>query len=371
MGNILHEHAPLMRKYLCGVDFFAKDNVLSGRGGPFAAQLVLFAHGKDQSCTPCFELPISTNRVLETGIASNHAEALAMEPAHIEALKQQIKTLTAEHNHEPLVVLFSSAQPCMACLTKIEICARHLVLNNFIKPKDFILIYGASYEETEKIAGFHDYAYALDFYNYKNNSDAAFHLIESGELPLELAPDHVLSLLNNNPNIESVLVTKDRITGIGFDQRTSFDLFRTSECSALQAASRTLRSEGSQTPWNLQGSSLYTLNPDIGPLSYTECQWASVQKIINLSSDTFCYEKTKGLDCPNCKNHELFRRLSEGYNTPWSMVHVLRDDKFENIGQKEWASLTERVYYNGKETDDPLTNAEKNVFDCLFVPATL
>jgi len=372
MHTALDQHCVRIRTHMDEVDAHARQNVASGKGGPFAAQLTLFSRAADGSCSLHFCCPISTNRVLETGIASNHAEAQALEASHLQSLKREIAALTQDRALAPMVVLFSSAQPCMACLTKIELAARHLVYENLIAPKDFILVYGASYEQTEQVAGFHDYAYALDFFNFKNNPESKYSLISQETQPFTSLEPEIRTMIQSNAVIEAILLRDGQILGLGFDRRTTDDLYKTAECSALHTASRCLKSEGSAAPWNLARCHLYTLNPDIGPLSYTECQWAGVEKIITITSPDLrpvCGEATKYLDCPHCSSNEhLFKKLSEGYNTPWSSVQVMKDMNFPNEAQKEWASRTNHVCYNGHEAGSALSSEEKHIFDNLFDP---
>ena len=374
MKELIHHHAALMRQHLDEVDHFAAESVASGKGGPFGARLVLFAKDKAGNCSPYFAMPVTSNRVLETGLASQHAEAEALDPAHISALKMKIRLMMCDKQLKPVVILFSSSQPCMACLTKIEICARHLVEKQLIHPKDFILVYGANYEETEKIAGFNDYAYALDFFNYKNGHHTSYKLINQTTGSLGLIPPQFQEVMSHNTLVKAIVTRGDCVLGLGYDQRDDKVLFRTAECTALHAASNSLKLEGSSTPWNLGGACLYTFNQNIGPLCYTECQWAAVGQIICLApredmphTGTELQEQ----DCPSCDNNALFQHLSDGYNAPWSMVHVVRDARFANLAQKEWARKSERIYYNGHEAGAALTMEEKQVFDSLFVPALL
>ena len=378
MDAFLHQHADVLRHCLEDVDLFAKENVALGRGGPFGARLALFTVDKSGACIPQIQFPVSCNMVLESGIGSFHAEAQALNAGHIAILKQKIHHLSFDTQATPVVVLFSSAQPCMACQTKIEICARQLVHANLIQPKNFLLVYGSNYEETEKIAGFHDYAYALDFFNFRNSEQTKYNLIAHEEATNDTLPREVHDVLIDNALIEAILVRDGHIIGLGYDQRTDNDYFKTSECVALHAASRALKNDGHATPWSLDGAQLYTLNPDIGPLSYAECQWAAVEKVVSIlppPAPPFAKQKeeqnAKHLDCPNCSNNELFQRIAEGYNTPWSALTVAQDKLFANAGQKEWAKRMDRIYYNGHDAGPALTIQEKQIFDNLFVPEIL
>jgi len=382
MDSFLNQHADILRNCLEDVDLFTKENVASGRGGPFGARLALFTIDKEGRCSPQIQFPVSCNMVLETGIGSFHAEAQALNPGHTAILKQKIRQLAFDTKATPIVVLFSSAQPCMACQTKIEIFARHLVHDKLIQPKNFLLVYGAHYDETEKIAGFHDYAYALDFFNFHNNENTKYNLITHEDLPLDNLPPEIHNVLSNNALIEAVLVREGRVIGLGYDQRTENDFFNTAECAALHAASRDLKNSGHETPWRLNGAHLYTLNEDIGPLSYAECQWAAVEKVVSISStaapqsnaremNRIKHQHTKQLDCSDCTNSVLFQKISEGYNTPWSALTVIHDQDFANRGQKEWAQRMNRIFYNGHDTKNTLTMQDKQIFDSLFVPFSL
>lgn len=373
MKDLIHRHCDLVHHYLDGLDRTAADNVRAGTGGPFSARIVLFTKNAEGTCTPFHEFPITTNMVLKSGIASHHAEAEALDSTHMAALKEHIRRLSfVDRLQAPVVVLFSSAQPCMACLTKIEIAARHLVQRKLIAPKDFLLIYGATYAQTEAVAGFYDYAYALDFFSYGHEDLKRYHLIRTRCASLNDAPTEVRDIMRNNALIEAALVKEGEILGVGYDQRTPHNLYETAECVAIHAASRALREAGSQTPWNLRGATLYTTNADIGPLSYAEGQWAGITDVV-LLKEAACLraQNTKALDCPDCTNPVFFQKIAQGYNTPWSAIHVLCDPRFPNLGQQAWAAQTTRVCYNGCEADPALTAAEKQIFDSLFIPDIL
>ncbi|MDD3182242.1 MAG: hypothetical protein PHD48_05500 [Alphaproteobacteria bacterium] len=374
MNSLIQIYYAQLRQKLSDVDLCAQENVLSGKGGPFAARLALFSVNEEGSRSLLTEFPHATNKVLETGIASNHAEAQSLVPETVGLLKKQLRHIKQERPKDrPIIVLFSSAQPCWACLTKIEILARQLIQEELIKPKNFVLLYGATYTDTEITAGFHDYAYALDFFNVVKDPPSEASLIQYTTSPFAQAPEHVQAAFKVNPAVTAVLTLNHRTLGLGQDRRNDQDLFHTAECTAMHEASRTLKAEGQATPWNLHGSHLYTLNPKIGPLTYSECQWAAVEHITSLSGAapvppqaTMQYQESCDLS-----NRSFSALLVKGFNTPNAVTHVLHDACFANLAQKAWAQHPSHILYNGLEAGDSLTIEQKTAFNRLFCPETL
>ncbi|MGE4351882.1 MAG: hypothetical protein AB7E52_06810, partial [Bdellovibrionales bacterium] len=297
MKDFLSAHKKPLHKTLEEIDLVALENVRNGHGGPFAAQLVLITLGADNSYTVKNSFPVTTNKVLESGIASQHAEAQSLCDEHMGKLTSELRRIKEASDETPVVLLFSSAQPCFACLAKIEIGARFLVHEGLIEPKHFVLIYGADYQATEQIAGFQDYAYALDLCRFVKTQGA----IPACTTAVEELPPFMRQAVHDCPDCTAFVVRQEKIIGQGKDRRKAENLFQTAECMALYAASQTLKQEGHPCPWNLQGSQLYTFTTEIGPLTYTECQWAGIEKIIQITGRHAVHPN----ECATCDNAQF------------------------------------------------------------------
>lgn len=362
----------LLRERLCSVDALAKDNVTSGKGGPFAAQLCLFIRENNDNVRLAHAFEGTTNHVLETGVASCHAEAYSLSPPLLAELKEHLAIQRKEGSGTPFVVLISSAQPCPSCLTKIELAARHLVKKGLLAPLHFLLLYGAPYIQTEEVGGFHDYVYALDIFPDPKQPPNPAPLVQQSPLAFAQTPAELRTLFEKDRTVTAVLLHNGRMLGIGRDQRTDEALFRTAECTALHAASQTLKAEGHPTPWNLEGAELVTCNPDIGPLTYAECQWAAVSRIRLLQdAPPRTIAPSAYREDPDRPNHVFHQELSGGFNRPHALVHVVHDPLFANEAQHEWARHPDKICYNGHRTETPIPDDVKHAFDVRFCPLFL
>lgn len=352
-----------LRARLADLDRAAQENVLSGKGGPFAAQVMLYATTEPDGLHRLVHtFPHTTNEVLNTGIASAHAEAQSLSSANIAQLMAHLRTLCAQ-GETPMVVFLSSAQPCPACQIKIEILARYLVQETLIAPGRFILLFGATYDDTRRVSGFNDYTYALDLLAFAQGGGFVRHT----NAAQNTLPASVRTAFDEDKNLGALLVLNHRLLGFGYDECDNANLFRSASCVALHDASHKLKNEGHATPWNLHGAQLYTRHDEIDPLTYAECQWAAVTNVISLPA-----QHAQNSNATTPRPYILPKEsYASGYNTAHSLLHVVRDAAFANLAQSTWAARPDKVVYNGAKAPHALTKEEIAAFDRLFRPTTL
>lgn len=320
-------------------DLQAVANVRAGRGGPFGASLNIIRLADMQVMRIG---AVAGNAVLETGLGSAHAEDQALNPQNIAALKQ---ALCAYNPTDIAVVVASSGESCPACHTKIEILARILIHEGLLAPGHFIVAYGASYADTLAIAGFNDAPYHADI-----NQPEEARLIPIEDMDLHALPEALReSLAQGHAVVQMGDASHTGHHYIGQDQRhTHFT--HTAEVSALRAAATTQKQQGHATPWDLQRAQLYTPADQIGPLTYTEAQWANIGRIIRVKAALSVLP-----EAPDTRNEELFKAVAtRPYNNPHSVLRVVRVTPFANRGQHEWAALQkdnpDLKNYNGIST---------------------
>lgn len=311
-------------------------------GGPFAAQLALV--GEDGSIAPLD--PPCVNEVIKSGVPSRHAEHEALNPVSYARL---VDKLTALKNagKTGIVILFSSGQSCITCHTKQEIIARDLIRRGLLARGQFLSLFGASYDETQQIAGFDDKKYAQA-------------LIERAEeprlplIPLAETPAAVQRLLREAAKPLAVIAQDERIYATGTESRSEYDLFATAEIMALRNACLKCRQEGAAESWKI-GGTLYTTNRELGPLLYAEAVWTNVDDIVfvemppELEARQYETRETPGLS-----NGDFLGVIAGGYAHPTRAVHVFRDFSFPNRAQPFWAGLVKKgraPLYNGAEVE--------------------
>ena len=317
--NILH-------RLLEACDAKAVENVRANRGGPFAASVHVYnqATGDLQTIVE----PVG-NAVIETGLASAHAEDRAIVPENVVRLRQALAAVGRDHAH---VYVISSAESCPACHAKLEILARKLVHERIILPGNFTVIYGASYEDSKMVAGFDDDKYHHDFQLKPGTG-----LVKQGFDKLITLPERLKAQMGVAPGPMALIPTKDRVlVGAG----------ESPEIAVIKMASMMQRRVNIEEPWNLRRATLYTFTHEIGPMAYAECQWANIGHWISVehpSTDLF-----ETLEAPDVNNSTLFQIIAtRPYTHADSAMHVVQLKPFANLGQHEWASKADRQDYNG------------------------
>ena len=306
-----------LEDFLEKCDQAALDNVRAGQGGPFAASLHLRHVVADSWITV---VPPCCNAVLKTGLSSAHAESCLIAESNIEKLKNAL----ADHELDSVeIYLVSSAESCPACHAKLEVLARRLVHDGYLAPGRFHVVYGATYEETESIAGFSDAPYHQDF-----QKDPGTGLVKQiCAIPGDSLLSPVESIIRReHASCAVVLSGKDIVTATG----------HMSETRAIQKMSQLKKDRGDSAPWDLSGSVLYTRTRSIGPVAYAECQWAHIGQWITVDDGGDAGHP----EAPDISNHDLFRVVAtRPYTHPQSALRFLRIQPFANLAQKEWRKL--------------------------------
>lgn len=317
--NILHDR-------LAACDAAAVETVRAGQGGPFAASLHVYDAATQQMIDVAGP---SGNAVLETGLASAHAEDRVIAPQNVVKLKEALRAVGLDNAH---VYLVSSAESCPACHTKLEILARQLLQQKLLKPECFTVVYGASYEDSEAVAGFNDAPYHEDFQKIPGTGLVHQRVVKLMEMPTMLRTKMV-----DVAAPIALIATKDRVlVGTGDSP----------EISAIHFASAMQKRAGIEAPWNLRGATLYSLTPDIGPMAYAECQWANVAHWVTVDHPDGKLFATH--ESPGISNGDLFRIIAtRPYTNPASALNFLHLTPFANLAQHEWRNRPDLQRYNG------------------------
>lgn len=335
------------RQLLIETDKFAARNVQLGLGGPFGASIHIYNRKTGE-----FILigTLQANAVLSTGLAGAHAEDQAMKPEQILALKAKLAAM-ADDIDDLFVLLSSSGESCPSCHSKEQILARDLVYHQLIKSGHFIVTYGATYQDTAEIAGFHDLPYFIDI--QKPRGTGAIPLLSS--VPSEL-PKEFSYLFSNTDQPLAVLVTAFG-TFTGGDLRTPDHLFINENLRAIYAANTALKQMNADAPWDVglgqsglaNRSALYTTDTDIGPLVYSTAQWANVGKLVSVECGVHSSSEAAGIT-----DGLLYKVVgNQDYSHTASEVHIVHIDNFPNMAQYEWRErLQEKgdaILYNGAQ----------------------
>ncbi len=330
-----------LAKNLADTDEFAVANVNSGRGGPFGAMFHLY-NIKTGRFTEVGSL--RANAVLKTGSSAAHAEDQAMDEDQIRDLKIMLKE-NANQIDNLVVVLSSSGESFPACHAKEQILAHNLVEEGLLIPKRFIVTYGATYDETAEVAGFHDKPYFEDF-----AKDSSERMINVSSRSIQDLPIEVSKIFNTASEAVAVVCADGIDMTIGRDQRDSLNLFRTPENVAILNANTAKKLALNGNPFNLGNATLYTTTKDIGPLTYAACQWAGVAHIVNVKEGTPPAPEASGIS-----NKEFFEVVGhQTYGHDASAITIVKIDNFANKAQWAWNERNKQgnaIVYNGLDAN--------------------
>lgn len=364
---------------LQATDSFARANVLSGRGGPFGASL----HILDLDTHEAFPVGgLAANAVLETGLASQHAEAEALCPENQRLLQEKLDLLRRRNRHNLVVLCSSSGQSCPACQAKQEIMARDLARCGLLPKGRFVVTYGATFEDTARIAGFNDAPYVLDNLRRLYDPAAPQGMVGIRHVSLEECPEQVrkeyASLAAHGRAV--ALLKGPYVLSHGVDERAE-DLFATAEVMAIRKACSMQKDMGVKDgadgrkrldqPWLLGGrpeaphakAVLYTALDAVGPLLMAEAQWAGVGEIVLLQPSQ------ERREVPELANHDFARLCWSGYQHPDTFLTVLRVMPFENTAQPAWREELARkggsILYNGLAAEEALARFTPIMAQCF------
>lgn len=327
------------REWLDDVDSFALASVEKGVGGPFGA--ALFLYNAKSGAAEMVGAPTG-NAVLSTGCGSAHAEDRILGTDTMKILRNRLKEWASDRDNL-YVVMVSSAESCPACHTKEQIVARELDHAGLLPLGHFIVFFGATYKDTAEVAGFHDAPYFEDVCN--GIGEGLIKVTPKGSDELN---DAVRILFRGSPDPVSAVVRDGHILSISGDRRNEEAPFASADYTAIQMACHDQKNNNVTQPWNLREATLYTCSPDVGPLAYTECQWANITRIIPVT-DTRCGAVN---DAKNISNETLGQVVgTAGYNHPQSAVVMVHLDGFANKAQNGWRERMEKlgnsILYNG------------------------
>ena len=232
---------------LAEADKFALKNVDSG-GGPFAAIVAVY----DPVSCECVRIgKPSVNAVLDTGIPSAHAEDQWFLPRKNMRDLVQVLSKWKQKGREPQVIFASSGQSCPSCLTKEEILARYLKKSELVPYSNFIVAYGATFENSARIAGFNDLPYVQDLVRFQQlplstTSMVKYRVAKVGDIPVDVA-----QLFKQASGQLAVVARGNEILAVGEDSRYGCDIISTAEVSAIRDACRMQKKDGIEQPWIL------------------------------------------------------------------------------------------------------------------------
>lgn len=330
-------------------------NPLSGmfpRGGPFGAVVALSDEDENFEIIGDFR----ANNVVNSGIASYHAEDQVLKSDNFTLLVNRLKTVV-DSGRTPTVWMISSSQSCTTCHAKQEIAARHLINMNLIKPGYFITLYGATYDDTLDIAQFYDAQYADALIFCAHNPTNCNNLIRHSFITFENAPAEVRALFEQAMTPTAAVVRDNSVYAIGQDKRNSLELYTTAEVDAIRSACLRRRTEGAFASWEIDGT-LYTTTPEIGPLLFAEAGWTKILNIVTVTMPPDM--KSKQFSCQEAigiSNNEFLHIMADGYQSQKSAIRVFHDRHFINRAQPMWARVlnaNKQVLYNGASVSEDI-----------------
>lgn len=362
-------------------DQFALETAMSGKGGPFGAQLWVI--GDDMQ--PTMIGKDDSNAVVSKGDAGAHAEA---ENLSLENRVALTNFLEQNRGRNLKIVQVSSGESCPSCRAKQVLFAQELVSKGLINSGDFYVAFKATFERTKQDADFNDLPMdnllqAIDSYKVlelknglheleatlKADPDAV-ELIRSGDIfyyPIRTVEPAALPkiaqdfFVSQNGKPAAVVITKNgELLASAIDERdTSSSLNepeKTAPVLALQRASQGLRqNEDKFDAWNLDGARLVTNIRDLGPWAVTASLWNSLSALEYVPAYAGPDTEQSARELPGVSNRDLFRKVAAPYNDPVSPLrvrHVGNPDE-PNVAHLWWGEFIRSSrgadsHYDGK-----------------------
>ncbi|QNT77446.1 hypothetical protein [Entomobacter blattae] len=324
-------------------------------GGPFGAAIAVSYI--DLTGEDVFEIVGKRwgNNVVASGIASEHAEDQAMQPDNYKALQRKLSLLRSK-GLTATVWQLSSGQSCPTCHTKQEIMARDLVQRGLIKKGHFKTVYGATFEETFKIAQFFDDQYSRALIAFSLSPKNRKNIISSNSINFADLPEEVMDILGSASKPTAVFVRNRQIYAIGTDERNEFDLYSTPEVTAIRKACVRNREENNVlASWEVSGE-LFTTTQEVGPLLFTEMGWTKASQIKHvLMPKNLQHLQYETCETPHLNNAAFLHIVAGGYTDPLAAIEVYHDKMFNNTAQPQWAeglAVNNTMLYNGASVSD-------------------
>jgi tRNA(Arg) A34 adenosine deaminase TadA len=338
---------------LMETDKTAIEGVNAGLGGPFGSSVVVYYQNQFTGQQEGYRVSIDHNRVVSTGYPGAHAENNAL----VAAREQLVKFLRT--HPDSFVVVYSSAESCPECRSKLETVARFLEHEGLLQPGNFYCVYGATFEDTEKIAKFNDAAYLADLKRAEGDRSIKVEVVSVAQaVQMDGYGKIARALSGLKAHMAFIVDTSTKVVfGIGEDETAERGVLATAVSAAVRDAGKGRSLAGIPQPWNLQGATLvvtYGAKEGIGPRTYTTGLWANLGGIVTID----------GLDLPKgtqyseahgISNSNFFEVIKGSYDHPQARVITVPAPQVreELRAQRHWRSLldSERIpaiaVYNG------------------------
>lgn len=326
----------LAKQLLRATDEFAVATVRAGQGGPFGSSVGVYntrtGHYQDIS-------GLTANAVLKKGVGSAHAESESLSPETIRKLEEYLRVNPDQDNH---VLHSSSGESCVACTAKQEITAQYLVNKGLLVKGQYIVTYGATYEDTLNVAEFDDLPYQEDM--------AKGH--GKGKIPIMLfsPPFDIGEAMHEAAHAGhrmAAVYLKNGQVFTGHEDRALSPL-ETAEAVALRSACTAQKEAGEATPWDLKSGTLFAMMPpeQIGALAMAEALWANIGQIVPVWTDQ--WDHLPFNEAAITKNRHTYEACAHRHGSDYIRVFHL-EDGFENQAQRVWrAEVLSRPNAAGK-----------------------
>lgn len=353
---------PALKAAMEATDTFARENILhrdakgkaAPKGGPFGAQNYVMNIATGQILQAG---DLCANAVVQTGIVSNHAEAMAMQPDQLEKWRDAVIDVGPK---DALMVQISSAESCPSCYAKQVIWHSRMAADGLIRHGQAITLFNATYSDTLQKAGFNDLPYAMAALARTLNAEHPGLIVKTNDIDWNDLPnpvkqrflDHTYAASGDVVEGMSVVYREgtSELPGLiagGIDRRPPSalvygDPFATSEVQAIRNKCRQDRDNGIFESWATPGT-LYTLTPEIGALMHAEAQWGSIKDVHIIRNAPESVQRIKPTqEAAGLSNADFYKASTAGYNAIGAGVKVVRLES-ENTAQPLWPSVLAEV----------------------------
>lgn len=367
------------RKCLEDTEQFALQTVLSGKGGPFGAQLWLFnEHSKETILVGSTD----SNAVVSKGIASAHAEAENLSSRNKSFIED---FLTERKGNDWQIMQISTGESCPSCRSKQTNFANYLISKHLLRPGQFHVVFKSSYEQTERDAGFLDKSYDQTFrlisqlphtelkllFDFINSNSELKAQYDSGKIisglvdsrKFEYIPKDVKHFLRRNMNKPAAMIIchhPELQKEVLIEQAVG----KTAIISALDHLSKKLRNQYNVfASWDTHRADIYTNITDIGPLAYAEILWANANLLIVERHDLSHKQRNclsnlvneQAREVSNLTNKELMTQVSLDYNFANAPLHVISavdDINDQSSAHLAWQDKLSKEKQKGKTSSN-------------------
>lgn len=318
---------------LRATDEFAVKTVRANQGGPFGSSIGVYNKrtGNYQDISG-----LTANAVLKKGIGSAHAESESLSPETIRKLETYLRAHPDKDNY---VVHSSSGESCVACTAKQEITAQYLVSKGLLVKGNYIVTFGASYEDTLSVAEFDDLPYQVDMEKGYGKGSIPVDVVRASP-PLDIG-EAMNDAARQGTRMAAVYVKPPQGEEFlrqplftGYENRALSPL-ETAEAVALRKACTYQKEKGDATPWDLKSGTLYMMVPpsQIGALAMAESLWANIGRIVPIWSDQWDHLPVH--EAAITPNRETYAAVAQRGGSDYLQVIRLHEG-FDNLAQHVW-----------------------------------